>query len=96
MENLAPLRNPCFCYPAPYYHQINDPVVEMWAKPLWEFNRKYSGGIDRFSIHADPCIVIMKRSVEVPLDSVRHKNSNHPESTSIFRENFVSQFYLMM
>ena len=46
MENLAPLRNPCFCYPAPYYHQVNDPVVEMWAKPLWEFNRKYSGGID--------------------------------------------------
>ena len=52
---------------------INDSVVEMQAKPLSEFNKKYFGDIDCFSIHADTCIVIMKSLVKVPQDSVRHK-----------------------
>ena len=62
----------------------------MWMKSLFEFNTKYSEGIECFSIHADPCIVIMKTSVKVPLDSVIvpdsaryiqpdiYKNSNRP------------------
>ena len=78
MENSAPLRKPFFCCPAPYYHQSVN-VVKMLAKSFSELNTKYSGGIDCCSIHADPCIVIMKSSVKVLLDSVIHKNSYHPD-----------------
>ena len=64
---------------------VSDPVVEMWAKQLSEFNSKYSRGIDCFSIHADPCTVMMKSSVKVPLDPADvYKNSNHPESKQAF------------
>ena len=44
MEHSALLKKPCFHYPAPYCRQ-----VDMWAKPLSEFNTKYSGGVDSFS-----------------------------------------------
>ena len=73
MENLTLLRNPYFCYPAPYCSILPyDPLAEVWVKPLSEFNMKYSGGIDCFFIHADPCIMIMKSSVKVQLDLVSH------------------------
>ena len=35
---------------------------------------EYSRGSERFSFHADPCIVILKRSVKLSLVSVRVKH----------------------
>ena len=49
---------------------VSDLVVEMWAKPLSEFNTKYPGGINYFSIHAN--LVIMKILVKVPPYLVRY------------------------
>ena len=72
MGNLALLGKPMFLLPCSILPSVNDPVAGIWVKPLSEFNAKYSGGIDCFYIHTDPCIVIMKRSVKVPLDLVRH------------------------
>ena len=55
------------------------PCARIVEKPLSEFNTKYSGGIDCFSIHADPCIVVMKSSIKVPLiQSDIYENSKHP------------------
>ena len=47
---------------------VRNPVVEMLEKSLSEFNPKHPRGINCFSIHAHPCIVIMKISIKVPLD----------------------------
>ena len=58
--------------PSSILQSVSDAVVEMWVKLLSEIHPKYSGGIDCLSIHGKPCIVIMKSSVKVPLDSVRH------------------------
>ena len=44
-----------FLLPCSILASVNDPVAESWVKPLSEFNAKYSGGIDYFSIHANPC-----------------------------------------
>ena len=61
-------------FPLPNYilPAVSDLVVEMWAKLLSEFNTKYSGGIEHFSINANARPVIMKSLVKAPLDSVRH------------------------
>ena len=40
--------------PSSILPSINDPVVEMWTKPLSEFNMKYSRDNDSFSIDVDP------------------------------------------
>ena len=62
-----------FLLPGSILPSINDPVAKMWAKPLSEFNTKYSGGNNWFSIHFSiPCVVIMKSSVKVQLDLVEH------------------------
>ena len=53
MESLTPSRNPCFCCPGSYILSVSDPGVEMWAKSLSEFNTKYPGGINCFSVHAN-------------------------------------------
>ena len=42
---------------------LSDPAVEMWEKPLCEFNTKYSEGIDFPCVHANLCIVLMNSSV---------------------------------
>ena len=61
-----------FLLPSAILLTVSDPVIEMWTKSFSEFKVQFSGGIDCFSIHADPCIVIMKISVKVPLNSDRH------------------------
>ena len=78
-----------FPLPRSILPSVSDPVVEMWAKALSEFNRKYSKGTDCFSIHVGPCIVIMKSLVKVSLDSAGHLQK-------LLGENFERQFYLMM
>ena len=50
----------------------SDPVVEMWVKPLSDFNTKYPGCINCISIYVDPCIFIMKSLIKVPLNLVRY------------------------
>ena len=72
---------------------VSDPVV----KPLSEFNTKYFGGIDCFSIRANPCIVIIESLAEVQLDSIRHllKLKIILRVNKHLWENFVCQCYLM-
>ena len=77
---------------------VNDPVLELWAKPLSEFNKKYSGGIDCFSIHAHPYIVVMKAFIKVPLDSVIHLLKLYTpywSKQAFLGKNIVRQFYVM-
>ena len=85
-----------FLLPSSILPSVSNPVVEIWAKPLSEFNTKYSGVVDCFWIYLDACIVIMKSLVEMPLESVIYKNSNHRESEqAFFGGKFCRQFYLM-
>ena len=69
---------------------VSDSVVEVWAKPVSDFNTKYSGVIDCFSIHADGCMEIMKMLVKVKLDSLICKNSNQLESKQTSWEKFCT------
>ena len=60
-------------FPLPSYilPSVSDPVVDMWVKPLCEFNAKYCGSGYCFSIHAEYCIEIMKSLAKALLDSVK-------------------------
>ena len=75
-----------FPLPSSLLPSVSDPEVEMRTMTLSEFNTKHTGGNDGFSIHAEPCIVIMKSSVKVPLDAAIYKNSDHPETKQAFLE----------
>ena len=66
------VKKPLFPSPKLILPPLRDPVVEMWTKSLSESNTKLRGDINCYMMHADPCIVIMKISVKIPLDLVRH------------------------
>ena len=61
---------PMFLLPISPVASVSEPVAKIRMKPFSQFSAKFSGGIGCFSIHTGPCIVTIKYSVKVPLDSV--------------------------
>ena len=47
------MKKPSFLLPTFMLPSVSDPVVEMWAKSLSEFSRKYPGGVNCSSVHAN-------------------------------------------
>ena len=58
-------------FSATQVHTASDPVEEMWAKSLSEFNAKYPVGINSFSVHANH-VLRSKVLAKVPPYSFRH------------------------
>ena len=61
-----------------------------------EFNTKYSRVIDCVFIHVDPCIVIIKSLVKLPLDSAGHRKSNHLERKQAFLGKVLKVFFVSL
>ena len=81
MENLVSLiKKPIFLPPNSILPSASDVLVEMWVKPLSEFNTKYSGGID--------CVLHS-------LHPLYLYHENFSKSTTRFSLTFVKTFIIM-